>query len=397
VVTDNIVNKPLHIAMVTRLFSTSGGLELYTHKVIEELLLRGHKVSVVCESANSSYTHERLSVHTFASPPKSVSKGERLKYYYNATSRVVEQLCDIDLVHSQHLPVANADVVNFHNQSVEQLNRVGAGWEQAINKLKTQCVPAYRLRHQYDRLLCSQASCLVFSSIIGRDDFVATYESAIGSTPLVVAYPGSSLADKPISASGAQPGTFLFVGRGYRKKGLDILFAACQILAAQQIPFRLLIAGLRAKPIDKVRLNMLGLNNYVTYLGWQSDMSAVYSQARSLVMPSRLEPFGMAAVQAMNAGLIPIVSRVSGVSEIIEPNVNGFILENHLDANELAKHMTNLIQQSAATTDLLSRNAKQTAQIYTWEKTADSIINAYHLALKAKGRNISLQGAESVQ
>lgn len=382
--------------MVTRLFSTKGGLELYTHKLVEVLLQGGYQVTVVCESSDSSLRHPRLKIQTFPKPAKGLSKAQKLEHYYRHTSAVVAELPQVDLVHSQHLPVKSADVVNFHNQSVEQLNRVGLPWERAVNQLKSFCVPAYRLRREFDRRLCRDASCLVFSSEIGRNDFLRTYASDIADTPSVVAYPGSAMALESQDNGKLQPGSFLFVGRGYRKKGLDVLFAACQKLAARKLPFKLQIAGLREKPIDRLRLRLFGISRYVTYLGWQDNMSQVYATCSAFVMPSRLEPFGMAALQAMQAGLIPIVSRVSGISELIEPGVNGLVLENHLNADELAQHMMNLLKADDAQTEM-SRQAKQTAQIYSWEKTAESVMHAYRLALQSKADKQTLQGAQRGQ
>jgi glycosyltransferase involved in cell wall biosynthesis len=177
---------------------------------------------------------------------------------------------------------------------------------------------------------------------------------------------------------------FLFVGRGFRKKGLDILLEACTILN-KQYPgkFKLLIAGLKKKGLDSLRLNAMGLQDCVQYLGFQKDMDAVYAQASVTILPSRVEPFGMAPIQGMQRGLVPIVSKISGVAETLHDGENALILQNHLSASELAQHMQKLMTDRESLTKL-SANALKTAQKLSWDATVESTVQAYEIALSLK-------------
>jgi UDP-glucose:(heptosyl)LPS alpha-1,3-glucosyltransferase len=397
------VNK-LNIAMVVRSFSTSGGLELYTHKLVEGLLERGHKVTVVCEENRSLLESDNLSFHYFSGPEKGTLKGKRLAHYFEAASRALKQAGSFDLTHSQHLPVRGADVVTFHNHSVHRLYKVGKRWENFVNKAKLQVLPSYRLRDEYDQVLVNGGKCLVFSAKVCRDDFYENYTIS-ANKPSVVAYPGASLAeqqerheknifeavqdmkppihDEPIEFDGKQPFTFLFVGRGYRKKGLDVLLSACQLLRKQGKLFHLLVAGIRLRPLDKLRLKFMDLTGLVTYLGFRKDMDSVYKQGMAIVLPSRVEPFGMTALQGMAKGLTPIVSRVSGVSEIIESNINGLVLEDHLSAHELAAKMS-LLMRDRKRCQQMGEATRSAAYELTWDKTVADTLKAYEIALKEK-------------
>ena len=62
-----------HVAMLTRWFSREGGLELYCHRLVEELLDRGVRVSVVCEENKSDFDHENLAVIDYGPPFKKLS------------------------------------------------------------------------------------------------------------------------------------------------------------------------------------------------------------------------------------------------------------------------------------------------------------------------------------
>lgn len=380
-----------HIAMVVRSFSVGGGLELYAHKLVEGLVAKGLRVTVVCAENKSDFQDRNLDfIHFPVADPK-LPKWQRLQHQFQEATDAVKEAGPFDLVHSQHLPIAGADVVTFHNHTVSRLSRVGKPWERAVNCAKVKFAPAYRLRDMYDQMLCRHARCLMFSSKACRNDFYETYGSicALDNTPSVVAYPGADLGG---SSTERQPDcskrdagtfTFLFVGRGYRKKGLDVLLKACRTLAGTGRRFKLLVAGMKDKPLDRLRLKFLGLEDMVEYLGFRQDMDAVYAQASALVMPSRLEPFGMAPLQAMRWAIVPIVSRLSGVSEVLKDGENALILENHLDHAELAALMTRMIDEGELLRSMRI-GASEVSSTLTWDKCLEATLEGYRLALGSK-------------
>jgi len=375
----------LRICMVSRLFSPSGGLELYCHKVVEGLLERGALVTVVCEENQSKFSHPNLRFHLFKAPDKKLSKAERLKQYFEITSRAVKESGPFDIVHSQHHPVIPLDVATFHNHTVFRLSRVGKPWERLLNNAKVALTRAYRARNEVDKQLSANAKCLNFTSKTTRDDFYETF--SLGAKPWVISYPGASLASNSEIAvqtqsakQSSEPFTVLFVGKGFRKKGLDILLDAMKNLKSEGKNCRLLIAGLSKKPVDALRLARLGLEREVEYLGFRHDMENVYRQADAIVLPSRIEPFGMSPIQGMLRGLVPIVSALCGVCEILTENQDALILKNHLDHRELAGLIARLMNDRELTCRL-STAAMTTAKEITWEKAVESTLVAYGKAI----------------
>jgi len=380
------VDRKLNIAMVVRAFATDGGLELYAHRVIEGLLQQGHAVTVFSQSRRSSFDHEQLHFKQIELRSDKIGKLRRMQHDYTAGNRALaSEAAGFDVVHSQHYPCSYATVVTFHNHTIRRWSEVGSPSEKIINECKSAVVPAYRLRYQQDEELCKNGKCLVFPSRIMQEDYFATYPFLdAGATPYVVAYPGSSLPATISATSGDeavanQPFTFLFIGRGFRRKGLDVVLAAAAQLVHTGRNLRLLVAGMKGKPPDALRLRLLGLTGKVEYLGFRNDMDRVYAMAQAAVLPSRVEPFGMAPLQAMSFGLVPIVSRVSGVSEVLTDESDCLILENHLDASELASHMARLMDDP----QLLQRlrgNAASTATKTSWEQTVQQTLDAYAVA-----------------
>lgn len=382
----------LRVCMVSRLFSPAGGLELYCHKIVEGLLERGVHVTVVCEENQSTLQHPHLEFHLFEKPAKG-PKWRRLEQYLIITTEAVQNAGTFDIVHSQHHPMHSPDLVTFHNHTVSRLSEVGEMWEKLLNDCKVRFTRAYQCRDKVDKILSTSAKCLVFTSKTCRDDFYRAFDLA--GKPSLISYPGASLAAStagaiPSSADTSAPPTvkgniftLLFVGKGFRKKGLDVLLKAMQVLKNSGEDCQLLIAGLKERPLDSFRLFRLGLKGTVHFLGFRKDMENVYTQADSIVLPSRIEPFGMAPLQGMLRGLAPIVSKVSGVAEVLHDEQDALILKNHLDHRELAGLIKQLIHDKVKLTKI-SHNAKITAETITWDKAVDATIEAYQLVLTQK-------------
>ena len=114
---------------------------------------------------------------------------------------------------------------------------------------------------------------------------------------------------------------FLFVGRLVEDKGLDTLLAAYaryrQVVAD---PWPLEIVGVG--PLTVPEAPGVHLRGFVP----PQEMPRVMGQAACLVLPSRWEPWGVCAAEAMCAGLCTILSRVCGLTadaaptRLIRPN-----------------------------------------------------------------------------
>jgi len=366
----------MRIAMVLRLFSLHGGLELYAFQLVKGLLQRDHHVTVICESDETDFAHPHLTVRKFAPAAKGLSKSQKNRHYYEVASKAVADAGPFDVVHSQHLGIAEFDAVTFHNHTVFRLSEVGLPWERQLNNFKVKFAQDYRSREEIDGQLCHRGRCLIFPARTMADDFSNHYK--FPSHLIAYVHPGASLPKsiEPKAAGTDKTFNFLFVGKGYRKKGLDILLSACAQLKRKTPDFKLVIAGLRQKPLSKLQLSLLGISKQVQYLGFQKDMNAVYQNAHSIILPSRIEPFGMAPIEGMLAGLVPIVSQVCGVAEVLTDNVDSLILKNHLSAQELSDHMYTLMSNRQKWSTM-SQQAAITASKFTWEATVEQTLQAY--------------------
>jgi N-acetyl-alpha-D-glucosaminyl L-malate synthase BshA len=69
----------------------------------------------------------------------------------------------------------------------------------------------------------------------------------------------------------------------------------------------------------------LGVQDHVSFLGKQNHVERLIPLAHALLMPSELETFGLAALEAMACGVPPVATNAGGVPELISHGVDGFM------------------------------------------------------------------------
>ncbi len=91
-------------------------------------------------------------------------------------------------------------------------------------------------------------------------------------------------------------------------------------------PARLLMAGDGPDRGAAEHLaHQLGVSRYVTFLGKQNHMERLIPQAHVMLLPSELESFGLATLEGMACGVVPVATRVGGVPELITNGEDGFL------------------------------------------------------------------------
>lgn len=184
--------------------------------------------------------------------------------------------------------------------------------------------------------------------------------------------------------------TVLFVGRIDPVKGLDTWFRSMKLVldAEPSLSTRMcvcLIGGDLDDDIDPdselVRLDKLkdelGLSDVVTFLGGraQSSLPYYYASADVVVMPSRYESFGLAALEAMACGTPVVASDVGGLSFIVRNGETGFLVPEG-DEQAFADCILNLLRDPELRNKLGAR-AVLVAQNYSWRLIADKIVDLY--------------------
>ncbi|MCH9608981.1 MAG: Lipopolysaccharide core biosynthesis protein RfaG [Chlamydiales bacterium] len=121
--------------------------------------------------------------------------------------------------------------------------------------------------------------------------------------------------------------TFLFVGNGYRRKGLDLL------LKALPKECHLIVVG-KEKNLSTYRAKA---PPNVTFVGAQANLIPFYQTADALVIPSLYDPFANVTVEALAMGLYVVSSPYNGGHEVLQKS-SGCVIEELFsqDALEMA-------------------------------------------------------------
>lgn len=203
--------------------------------------------------------------------------------------------------------------------------------------------------HLHGRVVESKGSDPVPIRIHGADVVIATSravaQQVTGMTPRVI-YPGVPIPGCPPNRSDDPKSRKTIIGTGCRLvpiKGISNLVRAFSLLHSEFPQARLEIAGEGPEGSRIAELvDALGLNDCVTLLGWRSDFASVLANWDIFVLPSLEEAFGIAAVEAMAAGLPIVASAVGGLLEVVEDGETGWLVPAR-DPVQLAERLRMLL------------------------------------------------------
>jgi glycosyltransferase involved in cell wall biosynthesis len=104
----------------------------------------------------------------------------------------------------------------------------------------------------------------------------------------------------------------------------------------------------------------LGVEEHVRFLGKQDHMERLIPRMHALHLPSELEAFGLAALEAMACGVPPVATLAGGVPDLITQGMDGF-MEPVGDIDAQAGRLTEILADDAVH-DRLAKSARNTAQ-----------------------------------
>nr|WP_204138888.1 glycosyltransferase [Halomicronema sp. CCY15110] len=168
------------------------------------------------------------------------------------------------------------------------------------------------------------------------------------------------------------------VGRYAPQKRFDLLIRACAIVFQQCPDWRLHIIGDGFLKSELATLiDELEMGDRIFLIPPKSDLSTEFSQARIYCQPSQWEGFPNAQAEAMAAGLIPVgFQSTSGVSDLIEPGVNGWLCDESPSPTALADTLLRVIN-TPEQWELWSHSARQITQRYSvksWQQAWKTVL-----------------------
>jgi glycosyltransferase involved in cell wall biosynthesis len=160
-------------------------------------------------------------------------------------------------------------------------------------------------------------------------------------------------------------------------KGVNHLIEALSVLAPEFPDLRLEIAGDGSLRGDlELRCRQLRLSDIVSFLGWRNDLPSVMAGWDVFVLPSLNEGFGVAALEAMAAGLPVIASDVGGLSELVENGETGWLVPPAAPL-ELAQRARQLIHDRRMRETMGIAGRQRALHCFPVSRMAEQMITVY--------------------
>ena len=223
-------------------------------------------------------------------------------------------------------------------------------------------------------IVCSRTVLKMNSTLIG--DF---YQGVINNG-----------VDVPKITSGLNLNKLLTISRlDMRQKRTDILIRGFSLLAREFPGLHLTIVG-EGRDRNKLELltKKLGLTNRVKFTGFIPVDNDLLKNSGIFVLVSEFEGLPYSLLEAMASGLVPVVSNVGGIRDVVIDGVNGLLLYKNSPAEVYEKIKYLLTNKDKAEemkihareTIINNFNIKKTIQ--AWRELYEKTLTAKHNHLK---------------
>ena len=188
----------------------------------------------------------------------------------------------------------------------------------------------------------------------------------------------------PSVGEGNKTLTLLYIGRLQKIKGVNYLIRAIPIICSRYPGISLQIIGSGSDRDELMQLSkQINVNENIHFHGMvkPDDLPRVYHTADIIVFPSITDEHGfteglpVVVLEALAAGKPIIATRIPGVCEIIEDEVNGLLVDEK-SPEQIADAVIRLIEDESLRMKIQT-NARISAQRYRWKDISDQYYTLY--------------------
>lgn len=167
----------------------------------------------------------------------------------------------------------------------------------------------------------------------------------------------------------------LFLGRITFQKGPDYFVeAAARVLAARE-DVRFVMAGsgdMAPRMIERIAELKLGRKFHFTGFLRGSEVEKIFRESDVYVMPSVSEPFGISPLEAMHYDVPVIISKTSGVAEVL----HSALKVDFWDVDELASKILAVLSHEPLRREMIEHGAEELKALQ-WSTAAIQVTDVY--------------------
>lgn len=172
----------------------------------------------------------------------------------------------------------------------------------------------------------------------------------------------------------------MYHGRITIQKGVDYLVDAARRVVDTDPSVIFVISGkgdMMGQIIQKV--GALGLSDHFIFAGalWYEERDQMYQSVDLVVMPSVSEPFGLVPLEAMQHGTPSLISKQSGVSEVM----SHVLKVDFWDVDQMANKILSALRYPAMRQQLVQEGQQEIKRL-SWKHAASKVIALYKRLLK---------------
>lgn len=379
----------MRVALIRSAVHRNGGVERYVWLLARELAERGHEVHIIARRM-SELPHPLVQFHAVR-----VWGGFSFLKVLSFARRVAEILRRerFDIVHSCDR-IFSCDIYRagegLHREWLVVSGRYMPRWKSIIKRLD----PLHFLHHRIEGHLMKGGGARRVTAIsrrgaeeirrhFGLEDVPVIYN---GVDPEEFRPPEGEEKERIRRELGISQTDFavLYIGSGFFRKGLRYLIEGFARLGEDEggrSPV-LLVAGRGNKASYERQACSLGVAERVRFLGTAIPTPRLYWAGDVFVFPTLYEPFGNVCLEALASGLPCVFSSKCGGAEIVEDGESGLILEEPIDAAEIARLVRVCMDKAKAVT--IGRAARSLALEFSVSSNADRTEAIYREVLQEK-------------
>lgn len=377
---------PTSVVLVANRVGGLGGMERQLERLVRGLLERDWTVTVIAWCCDMP-PHERLRFVRARLPQRpfcvaypaffvvaSLLARRHKAQILHATGAIIANRVDVATVHYCHEAAARVLATPRRSRS-SVLHRINGRVSVALSRAGEN----WCYRPDRTRLLCAVSGGLAseltttFPCIEGQVRTVANGVDVSAFKP----DPVSRVAVRARLGLKRDALVAIFVGGDWARKGLAYAVDALE-LAPQ---WHLLAAGPGDAREMRQRAERIGVSERLRLLGSVSDMPPLYAAADAFVLPTAYETFSLVTYEAAASELPLLVSRVSGVDELLRHGANGWFITR--DAADVAARLQAL-EDDPCLMRQMARAAREAAMSMSWDKMVDRYSDAYRVVANAE-------------